>query len=123
MTNTHQKTTILYQETIATIQDICHHFQRSFAELTLVAVSKKFPMSMITPLIDDGHRDFGENTVQEVLTKWGHYRNNDSCPDDIRLHFIGHLQSNKVQRYLATVSCYSQPRSPFIGKKDCSRTR
>lgn len=45
-------------------------------------------------LYEEGHRDFGENYVQELLTKY------ESLPKDIRWHFIGHLQSNKV-KYLA----------------------
>lgn len=64
------------------------------ADATLVAVSKTHPVQKIQTVYDLGHRDFGENKVQELMEKVG------DLPDDIRWHMIGHLQSNKV-KYLA----------------------
>jgi pyridoxal phosphate enzyme (YggS family) len=61
---------------------------------TLVAVSKTKPVEDIQALYDLGQRDFGENYVQELVEKYG------QLPKDIRWHFIGHLQSNKV-KYIA----------------------
>lgn len=61
---------------------------------TLVAVSKTKPVEDIRALYDLGHRDFGENYVQELVQK------HEQLPKDIRWHFIGHLQSNKV-KYIA----------------------
>ncbi|RYD92999.1 MAG: YggS family pyridoxal phosphate-dependent enzyme [Sphingobacteriales bacterium] len=61
---------------------------------TLVAVSKTKPLADIQELYDLGQRDFGENYVQELVEKQA------QLPADIRWHFIGHLQSNKV-RYIA----------------------
>lgn len=61
------------------------------AHVTLVAVSKTKPNSAILEAYDAGQRDFGENYVQELLAK------HESLPKDIRWHFIGHLQSNKVK--------------------------
>lgn len=63
-------------------------------QVTLVAVSKTKPVSDIKELYDLGHRDFGENYVQELVEK------QVQCPEDIRWHYIGHLQSNKV-KYIA----------------------
>lgn len=63
-------------------------------ETTLVAVSKLKLASDIKALYDLGQRDFGENYVQELVEKQA------QLPDDIRWHFIGHLQSNKV-KYIA----------------------
>jgi pyridoxal phosphate enzyme (YggS family) len=63
-------------------------------QVTLVAVSKTKPVSDILALYEQGQRDFGENYVQELLEK------QPQLPGDIRWHFIGHLQSNKV-KYLA----------------------
>lgn len=60
----------------------------------LVAVSKTKPVEAIQELYELGHRDFGENYVQELTEKQA------SLPTDIRWHFIGHLQSNKV-KYIA----------------------
>ena len=62
--------------------------------MTLVAVSKTHPADAIRQLYDLGQRDFGENYVQELVTK------QDTLPADINWHFIGHLQSNKV-KYIA----------------------
>lgn len=59
--------------------------------VTLVAVSKTKPVEDILMLYNFGHRDFGENYVQELEEKQQH------LPKDIRWHFIGHLQSNKVK--------------------------
>jgi hypothetical protein len=59
--------------------------------VTLVAVSKTKPIEDILELYDLGQRDFGENYVQELLEK------HKALPKDIRWHFIGHLQSNKVK--------------------------
>ncbi len=61
------------------------------SEVTLVAVSKTKPVEDILALYELGHRDFGENYVQELVDKA------DQLPKDIRWHFIGHLQTNKVK--------------------------
>ncbi len=58
---------------------------------TLVAVSKTKPVEDILELYQLGQRDFGENYVQELVHKY------EQLPKDIRWHFIGHLQSNKVK--------------------------
>jgi PLP dependent protein len=62
--------------------------------VTLVAVSKTKPVEDILSLYELGHRDFGENYVQELVDKQA------QLPKDIRWHFIGHLQTNKV-KYIA----------------------
>ena len=59
--------------------------------VTLVAVSKTKSVEEILQLYDLGQRDFGENYVQELKEKY------EQLPKDIRWHFIGHLQSNKVK--------------------------
>ncbi|HEX4886898.1 MAG TPA: YggS family pyridoxal phosphate-dependent enzyme [Luteibaculaceae bacterium] len=64
------------------------------AGVTLVAVSKLQPQSAIMEAYGAGHFDFGENYIQELRDK------QLSLPSDIRWHFIGHLQSNKV-KYIA----------------------
>ncbi|HUX84139.1 MAG TPA: YggS family pyridoxal phosphate-dependent enzyme [Chitinophagaceae bacterium] len=60
-------------------------------EIRIVAVSKTQPTERILELYQQGQRDFGENYVQELATK------KTLLPADIRWHFIGHLQSNKVR--------------------------
>lgn len=68
--------------------------QEISGKAVLVAVSKTKPAEDIRELYDAGHKDFGENYVQELVAK------QPILPDDIRWHFIGHLQSNKV-KYIA----------------------
>ena len=60
-------------------------------QVTLVAVSKTKPNTMLMEAYEVGQRDFGENYVQELVDKQA------LLPKDIRWHFIGHLQSNKVK--------------------------
>lgn len=77
-------------------------YQQLMSELseknvTLIAVSKTKPLSEILELYDLGHRDFGENYVQELTDKY------EKLPKDIRWHFIGHLQSNKVKQIASFV--------------------
>jgi pyridoxal phosphate enzyme (YggS family) len=64
-------------------------------KVTLVAVSKTKPDEAIMEAYEAGHRDFGENKVQDLAAK------QERLPNDIRWHMIGHLQSNKV-KYLAS---------------------
>ena len=60
----------------------------------IIAVSKTFGMDKISPLIDHGHLDFGENKVQEAIEKWSDVKSNNK---NIKLHLIGGLQTNKVK--------------------------
>lgn len=60
-------------------------------DVTLVAVSKTKPIEMIKDCYDVGQKDFGENKVQELIAK------KKLLPKDIRWHFIGKLQTNKVK--------------------------
>ncbi|MEM9837018.1 MAG: YggS family pyridoxal phosphate-dependent enzyme [Bacteroidota bacterium] len=64
------------------------------AKARLIAVSKTHPKEKITAFYALGHRDFGENRVNELVDKQA------SLPSDINWHFIGHLQRNKV-KYIA----------------------
>ena len=63
-------------------------------DVLLVAVSKTKPIEAIKEAYETGHRDFGENKVQELIEKF------DKLPVDISWHMIGHLQTNKV-KYIA----------------------
>jgi len=60
----------------------------------IIAVSKTFGMDKILPLIEYGHLHFGENKVQEAIEKWGSIK---SGTNNIKLHLIGGLQTNKVK--------------------------
>jgi len=65
--------------------------------VTLVAVSKTKTAEQVKALYDLGHRDFGENYPQELMDKQA------ALPHDIRWHFIGHLQRNKVKKLIPFV--------------------
>lgn len=73
------------------IQQLLAHLPKS---VTLIAVSKTKPQPAILEAYTCGHRDFGENKVQELCHKA------ETLPKDIRWHMIGHLQRNKV-KYIA----------------------
>ena len=60
----------------------------------IIAVSKTFKIDQISPLIDYGHIDFGENKVQEAVEKWTEVK---KINPKIKLHMIGKLQTNKVK--------------------------
>ena len=62
--------------------------------VNIIAVSKTFPIEHIAPLIDYGHVHFGENKVQEALAKWTEHKKKNQ---NLKLHMIGKLQSNKVK--------------------------
>jgi pyridoxal phosphate enzyme (YggS family) len=68
--------------------------RRARDEITLIAVSKTHPADKIIPLLDIGHRVFGENRVQEAQGKWPELL--ERYPDT-ELHLIGQLQSNKAE--------------------------
>lgn len=63
-------------------------------DVTLVAVSKTKPSADILEAYATGQRDFGENKIQEMTSKW------EELPKDINWHMIGHVQTNKV-KYMA----------------------
>mgnify|MGYP001167763704 FL=1 len=63
-------------------------------EPKVIAVSKTFKMDHILPLIEHGHKHFGENKVQEAVEKWSDIKKKNK---DLKLHLIGKLQSNKVK--------------------------
>ena len=62
--------------------------------IKIIAVSKTFEISHINPLIDYGHTDFGENKVQEAIEKWSDIKIKNQ---NLSLHLVGRLQSNKTK--------------------------
>jgi len=79
----------------STIADAAREAGRDPASVNLVAVSKTHPAERIRPVLEAGHRLFGENRVQEADEKWPGLR---ADFPDLRLHLIGPLQTNKVKR-------------------------
>lgn len=76
------------------IEAACSRCGRSPEEITLIAVSKTWPLEELQEAYRCGERIFGENKVQEILAKA------PAMPEDARFHMIGHLQRNKVKQVL-----------------------
>lgn len=94
-------------DSVAALRDIKSRIElaakgagRDPATVTLVAVSKTYGEEMIRPVIDTGHRVFGENRVQEAKAKWPSLK--DRHPD-LKIHLIGPLQSNKTKEAVELV--------------------
>ncbi len=85
---------------VQNFKDITSAIQRKIEEQkinltpTVIAVSKTFKLEKILPLIEFGHLDYGENKVQEAIDKWSDIK---SKKQNIKLHLIGKLQTNKVK--------------------------
>ena len=71
--------------------------KRAIEEVELIAVSKRKAEEDILPVINLGHRAFGENQIQEVLKKWPNLKNQFY---DIKVHFIGSIQSKKIHQII-----------------------
>ena len=65
---------------------------------TCIAVSKTKPVDEILRIYNLGHKEFGENKVQELIEKY------DKLPKDIKWHMIGHLQTNKIKKVIPIIS-------------------
>jgi len=76
------------------ILQACEKAGRNREDITLIAVSKTKHVSMLLEIYEEGIRDFGENKVQELASKY------EEMPKDIRWHMIGHLQRNKVKQVI-----------------------
>ena len=68
--------------------------QLNNSKAEVVAVSKTFPINKILPLINFGHLHYGENKIQEAVDKWTDIKRDFT---NIKLHFVGKLQTNKVK--------------------------
>lgn len=73
------------------ILDACKRAGRRREDITLIAVSKTKPIEQLSYVYETGIREFGENKVQEIVSKY------DQMPKDVKWHMIGHLQRNKVK--------------------------
>ena len=80
----------------------------------IIAVSKTFKIEKILPLINHGHKDFGENKVQEAIDKWTEIKLSNP---NIRLHLIGKLQTNKVKFALKIFDYIHSVDSKKLAKK------
>jgi pyridoxal phosphate enzyme (YggS family) len=78
---------------LSNYQKIFNDINLTKKKVTIIAVSKTFNINQIMPLIHFGHKDYGENKVQQTLDKW---KPNLLNENKIKLHMLGRLQSNKV---------------------------
>ncbi|RPF71591.1 YggS family pyridoxal phosphate-dependent enzyme [Aurantiacibacter spongiae] len=95
------------------IAKACRIARRESADITLIAVSKMHDAATITPLLDAGHRVFGENRVQEAQGKWPPLQERY---DGIELHCVGQLQSNKADDAAALFDCIHSLDRPSLVK-------
>ena len=80
-----------YDLVMNNIKKACKKAGLASEDVTLIAVSKTKPVTMLQEIYEHGCRDFGENKVQELVDKY------EVLPKDIKWHMIGHLQRNKVK--------------------------
>ena len=92
----------MLKENLAVVEEniakACKKAGRDRSEVTLIAVSKTKPVSMLQEIYDENIRHFGENKVQELCDKI------EQMPQDIHWHMIGHLQRNKVKYIVGKVA-------------------
>ena len=101
------------QEITSKIEKAARIAGRKPSDITLIAVSKTRSGDEIRPLLESGHRVFGENRVQEAMEKWpalqADYR-------EIELHMVGQLQSNKAAEAVALFDCFHSVDRPSLIK-------
>ena len=86
---------------------------RAAGSVTLIAVSKVQPDARVRAVLEEGHRSFGENRVQEAAGKWPGFREDF---DGIDLHIIGPLQSNKVRQAMELAEAIHTVDRPKLAK-------
>ncbi len=86
---------------------------RAAGSVTLIAVSKVQPYSRVRTVLEEGHRSFGENRVQEAAGNWPGFREDF---DGINLHLIGPLQSNKVRQAMELAEAIHTVDRPKLAK-------
>lgn len=88
----------MYQDIINEIEFTIKKEDRAAADVNLVVVSKTFAAEDIKPILEQGARVFGENRVQEAVAKWPELK---TLYNEVKLHLIGPLQSNKTAEAVA----------------------
>ena len=84
-----------YLKFLKTFQNAVQAADRNIEEIELIAVSKKKPPDLIRQVINSGHKSFGENQLQEVENKWVKLKQDFG---HTRLHFVGAIQSKKIEK-------------------------
>ncbi|MEM6498895.1 MAG: YggS family pyridoxal phosphate-dependent enzyme, partial [Pseudomonadota bacterium] len=95
------------------VTSACARADRSPENVTLIAVSKVQPNDRVAAVLNQGHRVYGENRVQEAAGKWPDFR---AQFDQIELHLIGPLQTNKVRQAVGLFDAiHSVDRPKLVG--------
>ncbi len=102
-----------YNEINARIAEAAREDGRVGADVQLIAVSKTFDAEHIEPILQAGHRVFGENRVQEAMGKWPELK---ARYPDIAVHLIGPLQSNKAKEAVSFFDAIHSIDRPKIAK-------
>ncbi len=97
----------------ARISAACDAAGRNTQDIELIAVSKVQPLDRVQAILDEGHRIFGENKVQEAVGKWPAFREQY---DDIILHLIGPLQTNKARQAMELAQAIHTVDRPKLAK-------
>ena len=84
-----------YKNFLSSLEASLKNANRNSQDVELIAVSKKKSVTDIQEVIDEGHLSFGENQIQEIESKWPDLKKLNS---NINLHFIGSIQSRKVEQ-------------------------
>ena len=95
------------------IADAEAKYFRGLNTTSLIAVSKLQPNERVLKVLDAGHREFGENYVQEAASKWPIWRKNYS---QLKLHMLGPLQTNKARQAMELFDCIHSLDRPKLAK-------
>lgn len=116
-TNAEAVNTVYVQDRLREVQEriagACARSRRDVSSVTLIAVTKVFPASVIREAYDAGLREFGENYVQEFESKAPEVRDLNGA----RFHLIGHLQSNKARKAAELFSVVQTVDSPKLARR------
>ena len=95
------------------IADAEAKYFRCLNTTSLIAVSKLQPNERVLKVLDAGHREFGENYVQEAASKWPIWRKNYS---QLKVHMLGPLQTNKARQAMELFDCIHSLDRPKLAK-------
>ena len=97
----------------AKVEKVTAEFGRSSKSVNLIAVSKMQPNDRILKVLQYGHREFGENYVQEAASKWPTWRESYS---QLKVHMLGPLQTNKARQAMELFDCIHSLDRPKLAK-------
>jgi hypothetical protein len=95
------------------ISNACQKAGRPLSSVELIAVSKVQPNARVLAVLEQGHRIFGENRVQEAEGKWPTFKESFS---DVKLHLLGPLQTNKTRAALKLFNCIHSLDRPKLAR-------